>query len=196
MLPYMHVGAAARHVVDHAEDRLLVARDDARAQHHRVALLHRDVLVVVHRHARQRRHRLALRAGNQDRHLVRRQVHHVLRAQQDAIGNAEQAERVGDLGDRDHAAADDRHAAAVFLRQVEHQLDAVNRGAEAGNHDRGFSARLKISSMRGARRARSRCSRAGRNWWNRRAAAARRACRNRPGCAGRTARCRWGWGRP
>ena len=54
-----------------------------------------------------------------------------------------------DLGDRHHAAADHRHAAAVFLRQVEHQLNAVDRGAEAGDHHALLSARLKISSMRG-----------------------------------------------
>ena len=33
-----------------------------------------------------------------------------------------------------HAAADYGHAPAVFLRQIEHQLNAVDRRAEAGNH--------------------------------------------------------------
>ena len=41
--------------------------------------------------------------------FVGRQVHGVLRAHQDAVGNVQQAERVGDLGDRDHAAADHGH---------------------------------------------------------------------------------------
>ena len=105
-----HVGAAARHVVDHAVDRLLVAGDDARAEDHGVALFDRDVLVVIDGDAGERRHRLALRAGDQDRDLVGRRSHGVLRAQQDAVGDVEQAERVGDLGDRDHAAADDGDA--------------------------------------------------------------------------------------
>ena len=39
-----------------------------------------------------------------------------------------------DLRDGDHAAPDQRHSAAVLLGQIEHQLDAVNRRAEAGDH--------------------------------------------------------------
>jgi hypothetical protein len=60
---------------------------------------------------------------------------------------------VGDFGDRNHAAADERHAPAKFLREIQHQLDAVDGRAEAGDHDAAL-ARLKISSMRG-RTARS-----------------------------------------
>ncbi len=62
-------------------------------------------------------------------------------------------ERVRDLGDADHAAADDRDLAAVLLRQIENLLDAVDRRAEAGD-DQPPLRRLKISSMRG-RTARS-----------------------------------------
>ena len=54
--------AAPRQVIHHAVDRFLVAWNNARAQHHCVATLGRDVLVVVHGHARKRRHRLALRS--------------------------------------------------------------------------------------------------------------------------------------
>ena len=135
-----HVRAALREMVDHAEDRLLIARNDARTEHHRVARLDRDVFVVIHGHARERRHRLALRAGNQDRDLRRLRVHHVLRADQNAVGNVEQAVAVRDLGDRDHAAAHQRDLAAEFLREIEDQLQAVNRGAEAGDEQAAFGA--------------------------------------------------------
>ena len=129
-----HVGAAARQVVDHAEDGLFVAGDDARAEHHRVALFHGDVLMVIHGHARQRRHGFALSAGNEDGHFVARQSHGILGAQQDAVGNIQQAERVRDLGHRHHASANHRHAAVEFPRQIEDQLDAVDGGTEAGDH--------------------------------------------------------------
>ena len=135
-----HVRAAPFHVVDHAEDGLFVAGNDARTEHHGVAALDRNVLVIIHRHARERRHRLALGAGHENRDFLRRQAHHVLRAQQNAVGNIEQAERVRDLGHRNHASAGERHAAAVFLRQVEHQLDAVNGRAEARHHDAPLAA--------------------------------------------------------
>ena len=128
------VGAAARHVVDHAEDGLFVAGDDAGAEHHGVALFHGDVLMVIDGHARQRRHGFALGAGDEDGHFVGRQAHGILGAQQDAVGNIQQAERVRDLGHRHHASANHRHAAAEFLRQIEDQLDAVDGGTEAGDH--------------------------------------------------------------
>ena len=67
-----HFGVAPVEVVDHAVDGLLVARDDARAQHYGVAGIDVRVLVVIHRRARERPHRLALRAGDHDQHLVRR----------------------------------------------------------------------------------------------------------------------------
>jgi hypothetical protein len=129
------VGPAARHVVDHAEDGLLIAGNDARAQNHRVAPVHGDLFVVVDGHARERRHRLALSARNEDGDFVGRKVHDILRAKQNPVGNIEQAERMGDFGDRDHAAADYGDTASVFLGEIEHQLDAVDGGTETGDHN-------------------------------------------------------------
>ena len=57
-----HVGAALRDVVDHPVDAFFVSGDDAGAQRDGIAGLDRKMLVIVDRHARQRRHRLALRA--------------------------------------------------------------------------------------------------------------------------------------
>src|SRR5207237_3426763 len=117
-VPVQDIGAAPRHVVDHAEDGLLVAGDDARAEHHGVALFHRDMFVVVHGHARERRHRLALGAGDQEGNLIGGPVHGVLRPEQDAVGNLQQPQRMRDLGNRHHTSADYGDAAAVFLGQI------------------------------------------------------------------------------
>ena len=127
--------------------------NDAGAEHHRVARLDGDVLVIIHGHARQRRHRLALRARDQHGHFVAAAIHHVLRPDQNAVGNVQQAQRMRDFGDADHAAADDRDLAAELLREIriswmrwmeELKQEIISR----------LSARLKMSSMRG-RTARS-----------------------------------------
>ena len=69
----MHdLGAAAIEVVDHVRDRALVAGNRARGDDHDVALLDRDLLVLADGHARERRRRLALRAGGEDDQLARR----------------------------------------------------------------------------------------------------------------------------
>ncbi len=49
-------------------------------------------------------------------------AHHVLRPQQDAVGNVQQAKVVGDFGNLQHAAPEQRHAAAEIVRQVENLL--------------------------------------------------------------------------
>ena len=61
-----HVGAPPRDVIDHPVDRLLVTGNDARAQNDGVARLQREMLVIIDGDARQRGHRLALRAGDHD----------------------------------------------------------------------------------------------------------------------------------
>src|SRR5215471_1796023 len=134
------VGAAAGHVVDHAEDRLLVARNDARAEHHGIALFDGDVFVIVHRDARERGHRLALGAADQDCYLGGCGLHYVLWAQEDTVRNIKQSIRVGDLGDGDHAAADDGHAAAALGSEIEHELDAMDGAREARDDDAALGA--------------------------------------------------------
>src|SRR5262249_31362687 len=66
-----HMRLAAKHVVNHAVDRLLVARDDAGGEHHRVPWLDAGVLVVIDRSARESRHGLALRATDEYTHPLR-----------------------------------------------------------------------------------------------------------------------------
>ena len=61
------VGPALRDVVHHPADRLLVAGNLPRREHHDVVLVELRVPVVVDRDPRQRRLRLALRPGADDR---------------------------------------------------------------------------------------------------------------------------------
>ena len=101
------VGLAAEQVIDHAVDRLLVARNDARRQHHRVALFDLGVLVIVDGGARQRRHRLALRAADQHANFLRRKVLHLAGMNQQALGNFDVAEVLRNLRRVVHRAADE-----------------------------------------------------------------------------------------
>ena len=95
--------------------------------------LMRNVLVVIHRHTRKRRHRLALRARNQHRGFRRLRIRDILRPDQYAVRNIEQSVPVRDFRYRNHAAAHQRHFAAELVRKIENQLQAVNRRTEAGN---------------------------------------------------------------
>src|SRR5271157_332153 len=129
----MDVGAAAIKVIDHAEDRLLVAGDDAGGDHHLVAGFDADPAVAIHGDARQRGHRFTLAAGQQHHHLVARQAAHVLGLDQHARGDAEASHLDGDLGILEHAAAHEADLAAMLGGQVGHDLHAMQRSGEAGN---------------------------------------------------------------
>ena len=58
-------GAAAEHVVEHAEDGLVVAGDDARGEDDGVVFVDGDEAVIVDGDARHRRHRLGLAAAGE-----------------------------------------------------------------------------------------------------------------------------------
>ncbi len=103
-----HVGAAPREVVHHAADRLLVAGNRARREHDRVVGADLDVAVIVDRDARQRRHRLALRAG--------RQAQDVLRRVGADVASRESARRAGCAGSR--AAGRSRSCASCRARRT------------------------------------------------------------------------------
>ena len=81
-------------------------------------------------------------------HLAGRGLHDVLRAQQNAVGNGEQAQIVRDLGGVVHAAAEERHLAAVLVREIQNLLQAVNGGAEAGDHQAARRAHEQILEAR------------------------------------------------
>ena len=67
----------------------------------------------------------------------------------------------------DHAAADHRDPPPVLLRQVEDQLDAVNGGAEAGDHNAVLGAAEDLLHARPHGALALGIARAGRRWWSR-----------------------------
>ena len=94
-------------MVDHAEDSLLVAGNDARAQHHGVAGIDARVLVVVDGGAAQRAHRLALRAADQHHQLLRREVAHLAGIDHQPGRHVDVAQVLRDLSALHHGAAHD-----------------------------------------------------------------------------------------
>src|SRR6202041_2339397 len=64
----------------------------------------------------------------------------VLRTQQNAVGKAQQYKGVRDFGDVVHAAAEERHFAAILGRHIQDLLEPVNGRTEAGDHQPPFSA--------------------------------------------------------
>ena len=128
-----HVGAAAGEVVDDPADRLLVAGNRSRRQHDGVVRPDLDVAVIVDRDARQRRHRLALRAGREAEDVLRRVVVDLRVANLHAGRDPQVAEPLRDLGVAHHAAADERDLAIELRREIHQDLHAVDARRERGD---------------------------------------------------------------
>src|ERR1017187_8831500 len=128
-----HECFAAEQVVHHAVDSFFVAGDDARGENDGIALFDFGVLVIIHGRAGQRRHRFALRAADEDADFLRREVFHFAGMDQHALGNLDITQVFGDLGRVVHGAAYETNLAAVVPRHVNGELDAVDRGREAGD---------------------------------------------------------------
>ncbi len=60
----------------------------------------------------------------------------------------EQSQVVRDLGDVQHAASEKRHFPSVFRGQIQNLLQAVDGGAEAGNHHAARSADEQVFETR------------------------------------------------
>jgi len=122
---------AAEEVVDQAIDGLLVAGNDARGEHDRVMLFDSGVLVIIDRGAGECGHRLALGAADENTDFLRRKILHLAGMNQQAFGNVEVAQILGDFGRAVHRAANERHFPSVLKGQIDGQPDAVNRRREA-----------------------------------------------------------------
>ncbi len=91
--------------------------------------------VGVEGHAGQGGHGLALAAGGDDAHLVLGQGLDVVQVHQHAVGDVHIAQLGGHLHGVLHAAAGDRHLAAIAGGHVDDLLDAVHVGGEGGDDD-------------------------------------------------------------
>ena len=147
------VGFAAVEVVDDAEDALLIAGNDARAEDDGVALIDVRVLVVVDGGAAEGAHRFALRAADENHELVGGIVVHLAGIDDEAGGNVEIAEVLRDFGALHHGAAEDATLRPCSRASSSGDADAIDGRGEAAEEEL-LLRREKISSSRG-RTARS-----------------------------------------
>ena len=85
--PVDKISTAPCNMVHHAVNLLFIARNDARTEDNRIALLNIKMLVIVDGHSRQGRHGFALSAGYNDGHFLRCHLHDVLWTKQRGIRN-------------------------------------------------------------------------------------------------------------
>src|SRR5690349_8879061 len=129
------VRAALVDEADHARDQTLVAGNDTRREHDRVALLDHQSFITLRRHLRERCARLALRSGHEKYDLV--VVHHLRFVQRDeqAVGNVEIAEPVRHFDVLLHRATAHADVSIKLLRDVEHDLQTMNRRRKSRDDD-------------------------------------------------------------
>ncbi len=138
-------------MIDDAVDRLFVAGNDARGKHHRVPWLDLGVLVVLHRGARERRHGLALRAADQDRHLVGSVVLDLAGMNDEPRRRVDVPEVLRDLGGLRHGAPHQRDLAVVLGSHLHRQLDAMNGRGKARDKKAVFGSREDVLETRAHR---------------------------------------------
>src|SRR5215510_9058875 len=135
------VGPAPGHVVDHARDRLLVARNGTRREHHGVVGPQLHVPVVVDRDPRVRRLRLALRSGREAQDLVGRVALDLHVADLHACRNPEESEPLGRFRVLNHAAADQGDHAIELRGEIDEDLHPVDARGERRDHELASAAR-------------------------------------------------------
>src|SRR5229473_3261594 len=123
--------AAPEHVVQHAENGFFISGNDTRGENDAVVFVHRDEAVIVHRDARERRHRLGLRSARENDDALRIEPANVLLAHYHSVGDAQQFERVRNLDVVHHAAPDKGNLAVHSRSNVNDLLYSVNGGSEA-----------------------------------------------------------------
>src|SRR6266446_4213475 len=121
---------APEHVIQHAENGFFISGDDARGENDAVVFVHGDEAVIVHRDARQRRHRFGLRSAGKNNDALRIEPPNVLLAHHYSVGDAQQFEGVRYLDVIDHAAADKGNLAVHPRSDVNDLLNSVNGGSE------------------------------------------------------------------
>ena len=128
-------GVPPLEVVDDAVDGFFVTGDDARAHEDGVAGVDLGKLVVVDGGSAERAHGFALGAGDHDEDLVGGHVADLAGVDEQALGNLDVAEVLGDLGRVVHGAADDGDLASVLLGEFEGEAEPGDGGREAGEEE-------------------------------------------------------------
>ena len=82
-------------------------------------------------------------------------VLHLAGLNQQAFGNVDVAEVLGDLGGVHHRTSDEAHFAAVLAGDIDGELDAVNRRREAGDEQDAAACAKRLRQTCGGRCVRS-----------------------------------------
>ena len=127
-------------------DRLLVAGNGARGKDHAVAARQRHFRMIVRRDARQRRARLALAAGADRHHLVRRQIAIGIDAAE-ILHAIEIAGLARDLHQPLHGAADNDNLAVCSARRIGDGFDAGDVGCKRRHRNARRRARMSCFSV-------------------------------------------------
>jgi len=128
------LGPARNQPVDDARDLFLVAGNRRRRHDHGVAGLNFDLPVRALGHAGQRRLRLTLAAGRDDRDAFIGQAQRLPQVDHQIRRDLQMAQLARDLGGLDHRITCHGHDPAIPLRCIEHLLDPAEQGGE-GRHD-------------------------------------------------------------
>src|SRR3954447_3043239 len=130
-----HRRVPARDVVHHPANRLFVPGDLTRREHDDVLGLELHVAMVVDRNPRQRRLRLALRAGADADHVLTREVAHFAVPDLHAGRDPEVAQALGDLRVLDNPAPDERYSPIELRGQIGQDLDPIEARRKHRDHD-------------------------------------------------------------
>jgi hypothetical protein len=121
--------------VDRVVDAELIPRHGLGGDDDGVALLNTHVLVVVVRHACERRHGLALAPRAKDHRLVRAQLREHVWLDEELLGHVDIAEVPRDVDVLAERTADQADLAPVLDRHVDRLLNAVDVGGEGSDED-------------------------------------------------------------
>src|SRR5580704_16127254 len=127
--------ATAEHVVEHAKDGFFVAGNETRGKNDAVVFVDGNEAVVIDGDARKGRHRFGLAAAGENHNTLGIEVANVLRADDHPVRNTQVIHGMCDFNIVDHAAAHERDFAPNAPGDVDHLLNAVNRGGETGKDD-------------------------------------------------------------
>ena len=165
-LARVHDRTALREPVQQRVHAALVAGDHARRQDHGVAGRDRELLELPVGEPRERRGRLALRARDQHRGLVRRHAARLFDGDETAGREAQIAELAGEARRVLEAASRDRDAPSARLARVDHLLDPVQVRGERRHQHAASGAANQLRHARPDLALRGRTHRRARRWWS------------------------------
>src|SRR5579863_7462626 len=123
-------------MIDHPENRLLVAGNLARGKNHSVILGDVHQPMIIHRDPGHCRKGLSLRSARKHDDAFWIEALDILWPNHATIRNAQLIEAMRDFDVVHHAAADKPHFSPHHSREIDHLLNAMDRARKTRNEDR------------------------------------------------------------